>query len=82
MTPFSYVYHENESKRNFLPSDKGKGWVKVIFHEHSAIIMPTGIPSRNNQVIWAQMVQPGEVVWPHELIQIMGEAVSAVQPVD
>lgn len=61
-----------------MPSDKGKGWVKVIFHEHSAIIIPTGIPTRNNQIIWVQMVQPGEAVWPHELIQILGEALSAI----
>jgi hypothetical protein len=77
MTPFNYIYHETECKGNYLPSDKAKGCIKVIFHEHSAIIIPTGIPTRNGQIIWVQLVQPGEAVWPHDLIQIMGEALSA-----
>jgi hypothetical protein len=80
MTPFNFIYHDQESKGICIPSDKGKGWVKVIFHEHSAIIIPTGIPTRNNQFIWVQMVQPGEAVWPHELIQILGEALSSIAP--
>ena len=74
MTPFTYTYNEKECDGNFLPSDKGKGWIKVMFFDHSATILPTGIQAKNNKTIWVQTVQPGEYVWPHDLIQVLGEA--------
>jgi hypothetical protein len=75
MTAFTFTFHEKEYLGNYLPSDKGKGWIKVMFFDHSAIIFPTGIQKKNNKNIWVQTVKPGEGVWPHELIQIMGEAI-------
>ncbi len=74
MVSFSFTYHEKECIGNFLPSDRGKGWLKVIFFDHSAIIQPSGIMNRENKMIWVQVIQPGESVWPHELIQALGEA--------
>jgi hypothetical protein len=75
MTPFTFTYHEKECKGNFLPSDKGRGWIKVIFFEHSAIILPAGFQTRDNKMIWVQSIQQGEAVWPHDLIQTLGEAI-------
>ena len=75
MTAFTYTYHEKECNGHYLPSDKGKDWIKVIFFDHSAIIMPTGIQTKDNKMIWVQTVQHGEAVWPHELIQAMSEAI-------
>jgi hypothetical protein len=74
MTRFTYTYNEKECDGNFLPSDKGRGWVKVIFFDHSATVLPTGIRTKNDKTIWVQSVQPGEYVWPHDLIQALGEA--------
>jgi hypothetical protein len=75
MTPFTYTYNEKECDGNFLPSDKGRGWIKVMFFDHSATVLPTSIRTKNNKTIWVQTVQPGEYVWPHDLIQALGEAV-------
>jgi hypothetical protein len=74
MKSFTYTYHEKECTGNCLPSDRGKGWIKVMFFDHSATISPTGIRTKNNKTIWVQVIQPGEAVWPHELIQTLGEA--------
>jgi hypothetical protein len=76
METFTYTYHDQECIGNFLPSERGKGWVKVIFFDHSATILPTGIKTRENKTIWVQAIQAGEAVWPHELIQTLGEALS------
>ena len=78
MTSFTFTYHEKEYPGNYLPSDRGKGCIKVIFFEHSAIIIPTGIQKKNNKKIWIQVINNGEGVWPHELIQILGEAIESV----
>jgi hypothetical protein len=78
MTTFTFTYHEKVCTGNFLPSDKGRGWVKVIFFEHSAVILPAGFQSRDNKMIWVQSIQPGEAVWPHDLIQTLGESIEAV----
>ena len=75
MTPFIFTYQEINCSGLFLDSDKGRGWFKVIFYDHSAIIFPTGLRSKNNRRIWVQNVQTGEAVWPHELIQAMGESI-------
>jgi hypothetical protein len=75
MTSFTYTYHEKECTGNFHPSDKGRGWIKVMFFEHSTIILPAGFQTKNNKMIWVQFVQQGEAIWPHELIQTLGEAI-------
>jgi hypothetical protein len=75
MNPFNFTYHEKECTGYYISSDKGKGWYKVIFFEHSAIIFPTAIQKKDNKRIWIQAVNPGEGVWPHELIQILGDAI-------
>ena len=75
MTPFTFTFHEKECQGYFLPSDKGRGWFKVIFFDHSAVILPAGIKTRDNRMIWVQCVQHGELVWPHELVQAMGEGI-------
>jgi hypothetical protein len=75
MTTFTYTYNEKECIGKFLPSDKGKGWMKVIFFEHSAIILPAGFQTKDNRTIWVQSVQQGDPIWPHDLIQSLGEAI-------
>ncbi len=75
MNSFSFIYHDKKHQGNFLDSDKGRGWVKAIFFEHSAILYPSAIQNKNNRKIWVQVVNTGEAVWPHELIQILGEAI-------
>jgi hypothetical protein len=80
MTSFTYSYHEKECIGNFLPSDKGQGWIKVIFFEHSTIILPAGFKTKDNKMIWVQSVQQGESIWPHDLIQTLGEAIEMKSP--
>ncbi|MDP9041429.1 MAG: hypothetical protein M3N30_05570 [Bacteroidota bacterium] len=75
MTTFIFTFRGKECKGIYLPSKKGKGWIKVIFLDHSAIIMPTAVQDGNNKTIWVQMVSSGEAVWPHDLIQVMGETI-------
>lgn len=75
MTPFTFIFHEKECSGNFLSSDKGRGWIKVIFFDHSAIILPAGIKTRDDKMIWVQCVQHGELVWPHDLVQAMAEGI-------
>lgn len=74
MESFTFTYHDKECIGNYLVSERGKGWLKVIFFDHSATIQPTGIKTRENKTIWVQVIQAGEAVWPHELIQTLGEA--------
>ena len=75
MTPFTYTYHEKENQGNFVPTGKGYGWIKVFFHEHSAIILRAGFQTRESKMVWVQCVQHDEPVWPHDLIQALGEAI-------
>ena len=78
MTPFTYTYHDKECKGNFTHSEKGYGWIKVFFYDHSALILRAGIYNKENKMIWVQSVQHGEPAWPHELIQAMGDAIALV----
>jgi hypothetical protein len=73
MTPFTFTYHNNECQGNFLSTDRGYGWLKVFFFDHSAIILRTSIQTKDNGMIWVQSIQQGEAVWPHDLIQALGE---------
>jgi hypothetical protein len=75
MTPFTYTYHGRECMGNFLPSDKGRGWIKVFFFDHSAVILPAGIKTSDDKMIWVQCVQQGELVWPHDLLQALAEGI-------
>jgi hypothetical protein len=78
MTPFTFIFHGMESSGNFCASTRGKGWIKVIFFNHSAVILPAIFNPKKNKKIWVQNIQQGESVWPHELIQILGESIEAV----
>jgi hypothetical protein len=75
MISFTYTYHNRECKGNYLHSEKGYGWIKVFFYDHSAIILRAGIQTKENKMIWVQTIQHGEVVWPHELIQALGDGI-------
>jgi hypothetical protein len=79
MTPFTYIYYEKECKGNFLPSERGYGWFKVFFNDHSAFILRSGIQAKENKMIWVQCVQHDEPVWPHELVQALGEAIEEIE---
>ena len=78
MTSFTFTYNGIECSGNYSPSARGKGWVKVIFFDHSAVIVPTSLRSNKNKGIWVQNIQQGEFVWPHELIQSMGESLELI----
>jgi hypothetical protein len=52
----------------------------VIFFEHSTIILPAGFKTKDNKMIWVQSVQQGEAIWPHDLIQTLGEAIEMKSP--
>lgn len=79
MIPFSYTYHEKECRGNFVHTEKGYGWIKVFFFEHSALILKAGFQNREDKMIWVQIVQHGELVWPHDLIQALGEGVETAE---
>lgn len=78
MTPFTFTYNGIECSGNFCASTRGKDWIKVMFFSHSAVILPAVFDTKNNKKIWVQNIQQGESVWPHELIQIMGESIDEV----
>ena len=73
MVPFTYAYHEKECQGNYHSVDKGYGLIKVFFYNHSAFILRSAIQNRNDKMIWVQCVQHGDPVWPHDLIQAIGE---------
>jgi hypothetical protein len=75
MTSFTYIYRGEKFMGNYIPGDRGDGRVKVLFHDHSAHIMQTAFQTKDNLKIWVQCVQTGEAVWPHELIQAMGDGI-------
>jgi hypothetical protein len=75
MTSFTFTYNGKECSGNYSPSTRGKGWIKVIFFDHSAVIVPTSLYTNKNKSVWVQNIQNGESVWPHELIQSMGESI-------
>ena len=79
MNSFSYTYHDKEWTGNYIHTEKGYGWIKVFFHDHSAIILKAGFQTRNDKLIWVQIVQHGELVWPHDLIQAMGEGIEVAE---
>ncbi len=75
MRSFTFIYNGRECIGNYSSSTRGKGWIKVIFFEHSAVIVPTSLHTNKNKSVWVQNIQNGESVWPHELIQSMGESI-------
>lgn len=75
MTSFNFTYNGIEYSAYYSPSARGKGWIKVIFFDHSAVIVPTSLHTIKNKSVWIQNIQNGESVWPHELIQSMGESI-------
>lgn len=78
MTFFTFTYNGTECNGNYCRSLKSKGWFKVIFFEHSAVISATPLLSNKNARIWVQIIQQGESVWPHDLIQSMGESIEMI----
>ena len=78
MTSFTFTYNGTECSGNYAPSTRGKGWIKVIFFDHSAVIVPTSLHINRDKRIWVQNIQQGESVWPHELIQSMGESIESI----
>ena len=78
MTSFNFTYNGIECGGNYSPSIRGKGWIKVIFFDHSAVIVPTSLRINKNKSIWVQNIRNGESVWPHELIQSMGESIESI----
>jgi hypothetical protein len=79
MTPFTYTYHEKEWKGNYASVEKSYGWIKVFFSDHSAVILRAGIQTKNNKSAWVQVVKHEEPVWPHDLIQAIGDAVEQTE---
>lgn len=78
MTSFTFNYHGIECIGNFCSSTRGKDWIKVMFFGHSAVILPAIFDTKDNKKTWVQNIQQGESVWPHELIQIMGESIETI----
>jgi hypothetical protein len=77
MTPFVFNFHDEEHTGNYHPVEKEYGYIKVFFHEHSAIILRSGIQTKSKKEIWVQNVHPGTHVWPNELIQALGEGIDS-----
>ena len=75
---FTFTYNGIECSGSYSSSTRGKGWIKVIFFDHSAVIVPTSLHTIENKSIWVQNIQNGESVWPHELIQSMGESIESI----
>jgi len=64
-----------------MHTEKGYGWIKVYFFDHSAMILKAGIQNRYDKLIWVQIVQHGELVWPHDLIQALGEGIETAESI-
>jgi hypothetical protein len=73
MTPFCYTYNQKMCSGSFERDDGGFNWYKVIFNDQMVIILPAGIRTNENKLIWVQKVLPLEKVWQHDLIQSLGE---------
>ncbi len=78
MKTFTFTFKGTAYQGNYCPSTRGKGWIKVIFFGHSAIIHAESFCLNDNKKTWVQNIQQGESIWPHELIQIMGESIEPV----
>lgn len=78
MTSFTFTYNGKKHSGNYCPSTRGNGWVKVIFFGHSATILPVTLHINDAKRTWIQNILQGESVWPHELIQTMGESIESI----
>jgi hypothetical protein len=79
MTQFVFNFREKECNGNYHSIEKEYGCVKVFFYDHSAIILRSGIQTKENKMIWVQNVQHGAPVWPDDLIQALGEGIDRVE---
>jgi hypothetical protein len=75
MNQFTFTFHETEFIGHYILSNIGRGWFKVIFLDHSVIIFPTIFQTKDKKCIWVQHARQGDTIWPHDLIQTMGERI-------
>jgi hypothetical protein len=70
---FQYIYKDqvqDASADHF--TENGYNRYKISFEGGYAVVAPSGIPGTGT-VIWVQSNQPGDTIYPHELIQAIGE---------
>jgi hypothetical protein len=78
MIPFEYNFHGEVHTGNYHIIENEYGCIKVFFHDHSAIILRSGIQTKTKKEIWVQNVHHGAPVWPYDLIQALGEGIDSV----
>ncbi|HEY4965826.1 MAG TPA: hypothetical protein VII28_05470 [Puia sp.] len=78
MIPFEFDFHGEKRNGNYHLIEKEYGCIKVFFHDHSAIILRSGIQTKAKKEIWVQHVHHGAPVWPNELIQALGEGIDSI----
>lgn len=77
MQAFVYNYNDESlraSATQMLDDCQGCYLIKMN-DEPKFTIAPSGIPGPENKTIWVQSHKPGEKVWPHELVQALGEGI-------
>jgi hypothetical protein len=79
MRPFTYQY-KGETVESFWAVSVEKGDLRYKVKLGADLwftIVPTFISSPADKIIWLQSNKEGEIVQPHDLVQVMGEAIEA-----
>ena len=73
--PFQFKYKDQIHDALAIHfTEDGYNRYKITFDGGVAVVAPAGIHnSTTNAIIWVQSHGPGDVVYPHELIQAIGE---------
>ena len=55
--------------------DRGAHRYRVVTETGYCVVVPLAFPGPNGMTLWVQSVKPGEIEYPHDLVQAMGEGI-------
>lgn len=55
--------------------DRGAHRYRVVTQGGHCVVVPLAFPGPNGITLWVQSVKPGEIEYPHDLVQAMGEGI-------
>ena len=74
MQPFTYEYKGTVYDALAEHStENGYNRYQITFDGGCVVIVPAGIPGTGGLTIWVQSNKSGEKIYPHELIQAIGD---------
>ncbi|HEY1869912.1 MAG TPA: hypothetical protein VGG71_02585 [Chitinophagaceae bacterium] len=76
MQLFSYTYQRQAQDANLKHyTENGYNRYRItLLNSAKLTIAPVGIPGSSG-MIWVQSYKPGEIVYPHDLIQALGDGI-------